>query len=90
LDELHFLDPEIEAMPWLAQPAKIAAWVVIEHDGQVDALLKILLDRFDRSGLSVQGYVEDVRSTERVQPYPVAVRQVKSTRLYSLEARSVE
>jgi hypothetical protein len=77
-DEFHFLDSEIEAMPRLAEAAQVTSWVVIEHDGEIDAFLKVLLYRLDRSGFSDESHIENVGPAEWVQPHPVALPQFAS------------
>ena len=66
LDERHYdewLDlfgREEEAVAWLAHHAKLPARVVVQYDGKLNVVLKVLLDGLDHRYFAGQGHIDNV------------------------------
>ena len=59
-------------MPRLFLQAEVLARIVVHHDGHVDAILEIALDRFDDRRLALQHHVENVGPAQRPQTHGIA------------------
>jgi hypothetical protein len=83
-DRLDFLRTEKEAVPGLAQLAKIATRIIIEYDRYVNQIFVILLQSLNRCHAPLQRDIEDICAPLRPEANAISAPKRDSGNLDTL------
>src|SRR5262249_36050084 len=74
-----------EAMARLPQLTEISPWIVVDCHREVNPVLVILLDGFNKRGSAFERRVKNVSAQTRPQPYAISAPDLRASYLYSID-----
>src|SRR5215475_16144233 len=71
-------------MARLPQLAEISPWIVVDRHREVNPVLVILLDGFNKRGFAFKRHVKNVSAQTRPQSDPISSPNLRASYLYSI------
>ena len=87
---LDLVGREEEPVAGLAALAEVAPRVVVDHDGELDVAVEVLVDALDQRGAAGQREVHDVAAGARAQSHAAAAPQLDAVDEHGVGRRALE